>query len=78
MDTIVAETGVTLDTRLLRKNIIVLAFEITDNLAEAMNLSAKTLLQCLPRLPCFIIDLISESGCVDNRERNTGSFFIQF
>jgi hypothetical protein len=39
VDTIIAETGVTLDTRLLRKNIIVLSFEITDNLSEAMNLS---------------------------------------
>jgi hypothetical protein len=35
MHTIVAETGVTLDTRLLGENIIVLSLEIANNFAKA-------------------------------------------
>jgi hypothetical protein len=35
MDTIVAEAGVTLDTGLLCENIIVLAFEIANDLTKA-------------------------------------------
>lgn len=35
MDTVVAEAGVTLDTGLLCKNIIILAFEIANNLTKA-------------------------------------------
>ena len=34
MDTVVAETRVTLDTRLLSENVIVLAFEIANNFLE--------------------------------------------
>lgn len=41
MDTIVTEAGITLDTGLLCKNIIVLAFEIANNLAEA-RISSET------------------------------------
>lgn len=40
MDTIVAESWVTLNARLLRKNVIVLSLEITNNLAEAIPGSA--------------------------------------
>jgi len=32
MDTIVSETGVTLDTRLLRKDVVILPLEEADNL----------------------------------------------
>lgn len=37
MDTIVAETGITLDTRLFCKNIIVLSLEVAYNLTEALS-----------------------------------------
>lgn len=40
VNTIVAEAGITLDTGLLCKNIIILSFKIADNLAKALNLSA--------------------------------------
>jgi len=36
VDTVVSEAGVTLNSRLLRKNIIILALEVADNLAEAV------------------------------------------
>jgi hypothetical protein len=35
VDTVVAESGVTLDTRLLGQNVIVLALEVANNLAKA-------------------------------------------
>lgn len=41
MDTVVAEAGVTLDTRLLGKNIVILALEVTDNLAKAVRMSVN-------------------------------------
>lgn len=35
VDTVVAETRVTLDTRLLGQNVIILALEVADDLAKA-------------------------------------------
>ena len=35
MDTVVAETRVTLDTRLLSENVVVLTLEMANNLLEA-------------------------------------------
>ena len=35
MDTVVPESRVTLDTRLFGQNIVVLVFEVADNLTEA-------------------------------------------
>lgn len=39
VDTVVAEAGVTLNPGLLRQNIIVLSFQISENLLEAVELS---------------------------------------
>jgi hypothetical protein len=39
MDTIVAESWVTLNARLLCKNVVVLSLEVANNLAEAIPLS---------------------------------------
>lgn len=36
VDSVVPETGVTLDTRLLRQNIVVLSLKITNDLREAI------------------------------------------
>jgi hypothetical protein len=38
VDTVVAESGVTLNTRFLCKNVIVLALEIANDLSEAVRL----------------------------------------
>lgn len=61
VDTIVPEAGVTLDARLLRKNVIVLPFEIANNLGEAG----------------FIVDLVTEAGGVDNGKGDTRPFLVQ-
>lgn len=37
VDAVVAEAGVALDARLLGKNVVVLPFEVSDNLGEATN-----------------------------------------
>ena len=37
MNTIVAESGVTLDTRLLRKNVIILTLKIANNFTKALS-----------------------------------------
>jgi hypothetical protein len=29
-------------------------------------------------IPCFVVNLVSEAGRINDRERDTGSFFIQF
>ncbi len=50
MDTVVSESGVTLDARLLRQDVIILTLEVTDNLAEGS----------------LIIDLIAKAWCVDD------------
>lgn len=67
MDTVVAESGITLDTRLLSENIIVLAFEIANDLTEARSSSAAVLFvyeRCA--LPCLVVNLISKSRGIDN------------
>lgn len=68
MNTIVAESWVTLNARLLRKNVIVLSLEIANNLTEAI-LSSVTCIRisCLRSfVPRLVVNLISETGCIDN------------
>ena len=52
VDTVVSEARVTLDTRLFRQDIIVLALEVSDNFGEAG----------------LVVYLIAEAGGVDNGE----------
>lgn len=48
--TIVTEPRVTLDTRFLREDIIVLSLEVANNLAEGG----------------LVVDLVTEAGCVND------------
>lgn len=68
MNTIVAESWVTLNARLLRKNVIVLSLEIANNLAEAIPLSVNPYKDTISDefLPRLVVNLISEAGCIDN------------
>lgn len=68
MNTIVAESWVTLNARLLRKNVIVLSLEIANNLTEAIlssvtRIRISSLMRFVPRL---VVNLISEARCIDN------------
>jgi len=80
VDTVIAETGVTLDTRLLCKNVIILSLKITNDFTKAIGPSAtfqhRRSIELV--IPCFVVNLVSEAGGVNNREGDTGSFFIQF
>jgi hypothetical protein len=69
MYTVVPESGVTLDTRLLGQDVIILSLEITDNLREA--LTSKISISEVAFigehfLPCLIVDLITKSRSVNN------------
>ena len=61
VDTVVPEARVTLDTRLLSENVIVLAFEMANDLREAG----------------LVIDLITESRRVHDGQRYASSFLIE-
>ena len=77
VDTIVPETRVTLDTRLLSKNIIILSLEIADNLSKAGSISLCDVSFDATSVPCFIIDLVTKPRGVNNGEGNTSAFFIE-
>jgi hypothetical protein len=79
MDTIVTEARVTLNTRLLCENVVVLPLEIANNLSEALIWSAvlEVVYHPISNLPCFVINLISETWRIDDGQGNTSSFLIQ-
>jgi hypothetical protein len=61
VDTVVSEAGITLDTRLFRQDVIVLALEISDNLGEAR----------------LVVYLITETGSIDDGQRYAGALLIE-
>lgn len=61
MDSVIAESRVTLDPALLGQNVIVLALQVAYNLGKA----------------ALIVNAISKAGSVDNRKRDTGAFLVQ-
>lgn len=58
---VVPEPGVTLDPGLLGNNVVVFPLEVLDNLAEAG----------------LVVNLVAKTGCVDNRQCNSGALLIQ-
>ena len=61
VDTVVAESWVTLDAGLLSENVIVLPLKVSLNLGEAS----------------LVVDLVSKAGGVDDGQRDARSFLIQ-
>jgi hypothetical protein len=82
VNTVVAEPWVTLDPRLLGKNVIVLSLEVTDDLGKAI--VSQPTYHSRPQegvwrgVPCFIVDLVAESRGVYNGEGDARAFFVQF
>jgi hypothetical protein len=80
MNTIVAETWITLDSRLFRENVIVLVLKIANDLSKTI----LSLVSCsgsdspLRIVPCLVIDQIAKTWCIHDGERNSGSLFVQF
>lgn len=61
VDTVVAEAGISLDSRLLCKDIIVLSLEVANDLAERR----------------LVVNLIAEAGGIDDGERDARPLFIK-
>jgi hypothetical protein len=80
MYTVVAEAGVTLDTRLLCENIVVLPLEIANNFTEAFIwlVTFEAVSQPMSSLPCLVINLVSKTWCIYDGQGDASSFFIQF
>jgi hypothetical protein len=82
MDSVVSEPGVSLDTRFLGQDIIVLSLEVAYNLGEAGRVLARFMLVRTNRhqryLPCFIVDLVAKAGRIDDSQRDAGALLIKF
>ena len=82
MNTVVAESGVTFDARFFSQNVIVLSFEVADNLTEAewYNINQWSLgsPNYCNNLPSLIVNLISKTRGINNGQRNACSLFVQF
>jgi hypothetical protein len=62
MNTIVAESRITLDARLFGENVVVLAFKIADNFRKAG----------------LVINLVTESRSIDNGQRDARALLVEF
>ena len=62
VNAVVSEPRISLDPRLLSKNIIILTLEISDDLGEAG----------------LVVDLIAETWGIDDGQRDAGTFLVQF
>lgn len=91
MDTVIIKPRVTLDTRLLGENIVVLALEVARDLLEAI-MFHPTLVSGLKRttrdaslfrepqlnsLPRLIVNLVTETGGIDDSQGNPSSLLLK-
>jgi hypothetical protein len=60
VDTVVPEARVTLDSRFFGKNIVILAFEVSDDFTKAG----------------FIVNLVTKTGGINDGEGNSGAFVV--
>lgn len=81
MDPVVSEARITLDTRLLSQNIIVLPFEITNDLRETIwcTVSAKPNRSDTASaiVPGLIVDLVSKTRRVHDGQRDAGTLLVK-
>lgn len=81
VDTVVPEARVTLDTRLLCENVVILPLEEANNFRETglYNISGATLTDSSKRgiAPGLIVDLITKTWSVHDGQRDTGSLLIK-
>ena len=80
VDTVIPEAGVTLNPGLLCKNVIVLALEVADDLAEAVQKLATELTSvfCAVYVPGLVVDLVTEPRGIDDGQGDTGPLLIEF
>jgi hypothetical protein len=81
VNSVVPESGVTLNSGLFGKNVVVLAFQVSDNFGEAIEklVFCRTLMECVVvAIPGLIVNLVAESGSVDNGQGDAGALLIKF
>jgi hypothetical protein len=67
VNTVVSEARITLDTRFLSKNVVVLTLEIANNLREAVLVSENHSIRYIwISLPCLVVDLIAKARGIDD------------
>ena len=77
MNAIVPKTRIALDARLLSQDVVVLVFQMANNLGEAT--SSVSIASCRRNgpLPGFIVNLIAKTRCVHDSERYAGTLLIK-
>ena len=76
---VVSEARVTLDTRLLGENVIILPFQMSNNFLEA---KARWLVPRYGPSPRsnsrkFVVNVVTEAGRVDNGEGDTNAILLE-
>ena len=78
MHAVVPEAGVTLDTRLLREDVVVLALEVTNDFLEAgSDYSDATKEARAAYIRKLIVDVVTETGSIDDRKGNPDTILLQ-
>jgi hypothetical protein len=77
VDTVVPEARVTLDSRFFGKNIVILAFEVSDDFTKAEEQSVlRRTCGTGFYMPCFIVNLVTKTGGINDGEGNSGAFVV--
>lgn len=73
VDTVVAEAGVTLDTRLLGENVVVLTLEVGRDLLEA----GVSFEQSVASLPVLVVNAVAKAGGVDDSKGDANTVLLK-
>ena len=78
---VIPEARITYDTRLFGQNIIILTFEIPDDVLEAVRLKYEKTMHFRARsrfLRRFVVNVVTETGGVDDGECNSNAVLLEF
>lgn len=81
VDTVVSEARKTADSRLLGKNVVVLALEVSNDFLEAAaNGGWNSSLREMDRMDLrrLVVDIVAKSGSVNDSECNTDTVLFEF
>lgn len=78
VNSVIPETGVTFNTRLLSKDVIVLAFKMTNDFLEAASTSEKGTRIVSKYVRKFIVNIITKTRCINNSQCNSDTIFFEF
>ena len=78
MHSVVSEARVTLDSGLFRQNVIVLTFEIADNLLKPIHILRRENGYRTRHVRKLIIDIVAKPRGIDNGKSNTYAILLEF